>query len=1452
MVKKVIPFLILILISAKGLTQIVETPDPCIAGAVRYYRDMDGDGVGNSEDSLCICDGSVPDCIGLTTPGGDPPVGYVAQGGDCDDNNSSVQYISFWFPDDDNDGYGSRNTTLMVSSCHPPLGFVSNKLDCDDTDPNITIISNVYYSDADGDGFGNPLVILFNQCTPPEGYVTNGDDLCPNEYGIYSGCTNELMNWITSKSYDIEGQLIASGKVYYDELGKSIQAQSVDIKTGNTWASSTLYDTQGRTALQTLSAPIDTQEVDFIYTPHFVKKTNGNTYASEDFETDIENPEPIGNQEGSLGWYYSNANSNEAYQDITDYPFARTIYSQLNPGSALRTIGGNKINGEWKNGYAFSMKAGQELTQSVAFNDPNYDTNTDTRKIIKTVARDVHGVENVAFTDTDGKTLAAARSGGNTLRNSTISIGEQGFVDVHIPVDATGFSVNSSDITVYDLITEQPVTSATTGLANGFYRVAINDLDTYVPHAVTVTYQENYYDYSLSYYDDIGRLSSSKQPLNQLETTYTYNAEGELTSTTSPDEGTANFNYRSDGQIRFSQNEKQVAAGEFSYTNYDSYGRPVESGVFNEGSISFANSDTLLDAVLNDITIDNDGLPNASCNEQHFTKYDKLNSGELAALPGLDVAYHQSSFLSGNVAKTINDQTTTYYSYDIYGRVAWIVQDITDLGIKTIDYNYNPITGLVTEVDYQHYDPNERFIHRYTYDVDDYSLIKVETSTDALVYILHAQYNYYETGQLKNVILADGIQQTDYVYNLAGQLKAINHPNLSTIDDPGANANDLFGMSIAYHNNDYLRSNNFNTVVGGTDQYNGNIKGIAWNIDYSLGNNPVQYTYEYNRNNWLTEAKFNGNGNASGSVPADVEIDTPVDPNQTVQATNSITFLPGAEVDPTTNSIFTAEIAPPTTGGTYEDDDYKVYDITYDANGNIQTLNRNKNTENDSNAMDALSYHYYTNKPNQLKRVDDAITIDTNANDIKDQDGDSNGENYKYNAIGQLVENIDEDIAYVYNASGLVTEVNKLSGAPIVKFYYNDKNHRLKKEGYNPNTSILMSTTYYVRDVAGTPLAIYTQNLGQPLELAEHTIYGASRLGVHYRQSDTDTYQLTDHLGNVRAVIVKTGDNAAAITAKTDYYPFGMPMPNRNVEGNYRYAFQGQEKDPETGMEAFELRLWDSRIGRWLTTDPYGQYASPYLGMGNNPISRIDPDGGYSPPTDYINKQTGATAHVDDGINQTVEIDNSLWSYVLHLSNNGITSIYSDVMNQILLTNSTFLSNTSVAFSNADLASAQSYQKRNNGRGSSRHDCLTTVCGATRRVFSGEDLNLGAAMTMNLAGNADGNNMNKTMQHLINIGKASGSQLTFNKTTGSYGNIGQQLSGKTPLNSTSVFGLSLSNAYHSLMVYVERTSTHTKYHLVDQFTFQTFNNSASFNTAVDNHFHGPYSNHRTIFTQYQH
>ncbi len=88
----------------------------------------------------------------------------------------------------------------------------------------------------------------------------------------------------------------------------------------------------------------------------------------------------------------------------------------------------------------------------------------------------------------------------------------------------------------------------------------------------------------------------------------------------------------------------------------------------------------------------------------------------------------------------------------------------------------------------------------------------------------------------------------------------------------------------------------------------------------------------------------------------------------------------------------------------------------------------------------------------------------------------------------------------------------------------------------------------------------------------------------------------------------------------------------------YRYGYQGQfaEKDPETGLNSFEARMYDSRIGRWLTTDAHKQYWSSYLAMGNNPTIRADPEGN----DDWlINKDGSCTQTCNDG-GQSVEIRN--------------------------------------------------------------------------------------------------------------------------------------------------------------------------------------------------------------------
>ncbi len=40
------------------------------------------------------------------------------------------------------------------------------------------------------------------------------------------------------------------------------------------------------------------------------------------------------------------------------------------------------------------------------------------------------------------------------------------------------------------------------------------------------------------------------------------------------------------------------------------------------------------------------------------------------------------------------------------------------------------------------------------------------------------------------------------------------------------------------------------------------------------------------------------------------------------------------------------------------------------------------------------------------------------------------------------------------------------------------------------------------------------------------------------------------------------------------------------------------------------MRMYEPRFGRWLSIDPYGQFDSPYVAMGNNPVSGTDPTGG--------------------------------------------------------------------------------------------------------------------------------------------------------------------------------------------------------------------------------------------------
>ena len=89
-----------------------------------------------------------------------------------------------------------------------------------------------------------------------------------------------------------------------------------------------------------------------------------------------------------------------------------------------------------------------------------------------------------------------------------------------------------------------------------------------------------------------------------------------------------------------------------------------------------------------------------------------------------------------------------------------------------------------------------------------------------------------------------------------------------------------------------------------------------------------------------------------------------------------------------------------------------------------------------------------------------------------------------------------------------------------------------------------------------------------------------------------------------------------AIVEESHYYPFGMKIAAISSRAYNKplnkYGFQGDfsEEEEETGYNEFDLRMYDPQTGRWLQSDPYDEFASGYVGMGNDPVNNVDPDGG--------------------------------------------------------------------------------------------------------------------------------------------------------------------------------------------------------------------------------------------------
>lgn len=116
-----------------------------------------------------------------------------------------------------------------------------------------------------------------------------------------------------------------------------------------------------------------------------------------------------------------------------------------------------------------------------------------------------------------------------------------------------------------------------------------------------------------------------------------------------------------------------------------------------------------------------------------------------------------------------------------------------------------------------------------------------------------------------------------------------------------------------------------------------------------------------------------------------------------------------------------------------------------------------------------------------------------------------------------------------------------------------------------------------------------------------------------------------------------------------------MLMPGRKysiTNTNYRYGFNGKENDNdiENSAQDYGMRIYDGRLGRFLSVDPLTEnfpFYTPYSFAGNSPIINLDLDG--REPLDFkahwkhynmFNPRTGAS----NGMN--ISVDDPKLGYV--------------------------------------------------------------------------------------------------------------------------------------------------------------------------------------------------------------
>lgn len=698
-------------------------------------------------------------------------------------------------------------------------------------------------------------------------------------------------------------------------------------------------------------------------------------------------------------------------------------------------------------------------------------------------------------------------------------------------------------------------------------------------------------------------------------TTNTYDASSNLLSTTDPLRNTTSYTYDSAGNL-LTLAEPSGATTAFGYDKYGNYTALTdpEGHNYSLGYNYNKQVTTVTDPLGHGqgLSYDSSGDMTDSYNGAGDTQYTYDAQRRLVGVTNPDNQKSATTYnAQGQVTSTTDaDGNVTYYSYDGAGQLVTITDSSTPTpGTVTLTYDADGNLTSTTDPDGQ----------KTTYAYDAFGDRISTTAPGGHT----TTYSYDADGRITSTTDADG-QTTTYTYdpngNVTGQKTSAGATTWTyDADNRAATMTDSTGTSTYTYDADgeVTQVDSPAGTIGYTYNPNGQRASMTLpsgriTYDYDAAGNLTnedglgqQLTFTYDAANRLATA---------ASFPSATVTTYRYDGASRI---NEVYSTVNGASPPLQNDVYTRDADGNPTQVQYVDGTTTTYTYdklgrlltatgpgttsyayTYDAAGNIASV-----------AVDGAAPTPYTYANGRLSTVGgQAVTTDAEGNVTAIGSG-AGRQAFGYDSLGQLTSTTTggATTSYAYDGSGL--RVSTASGGtttPSLWDVVNPANGSLEVAP-QPPSAIPGPDSSGTNDTASTPGVDGNSGLPQLVSQGSDTflqVYGAPITEIDPTGA---TAYLPDGLGSITGTVSPSGTYGA-----TTYAPFGQVTGQTGTPPEF--GFTGQLTD-DTGLDYLRGRTLDPAIGQFLTPDsvqpnaPGTQGFDPYAYVTDTPTALVDPSG---------------------------------------------------------------------------------------------------------------------------------------------------------------------------------------------------------------------------------------------------